>query len=150
MNDAPPKKATLRQVVPFLAVSDMSRSRAFYLEKLAFESKNEWVVDGEIRWCWLTRDGISLMLQHFTAGPNALPNDVPRGVGVSLNVICDDAVAVYDEAIARGLEASEPEVGNGMWYTIVRDPDGYKLDFESPTDVPEDTKLSEIRPLRAV
>jgi lactoylglutathione lyase len=33
-----------------------------------------------------------------------------------------------------------------MWYTIVSDPDGYKLDFESATDVPEDTKLSEWNP----
>ncbi len=31
-----------------------------------------------------------------------------------------------------------------MWVTAVSDPDGYKLDFESVTDVPEDTKLSEV------
>jgi hypothetical protein len=26
-----------------------------------------------------------------------------------------------------------------MWVTILADPDGYKLDFESPTNVPEET-----------
>jgi lactoylglutathione lyase len=30
-----------------------------------------------------------------------------------------------------------------MWVTILTDPDGYKLDFESPTDVPEETVYSE-------
>ena len=30
-----------------------------------------------------------------------------------------------------------------MWVTILTDPDGYKLDFESPTDVPEETVYSD-------
>ena len=41
------------------------------------------------------------------------------------------------------MEASEPFVGNNMWVTGLTDPDGYKLYFESPTDVPEETKYSE-------
>jgi len=30
-----------------------------------------------------------------------------------------------------------------MWVTSTVDPDGYKLDFESPTDAPEETELSD-------
>ena len=30
-----------------------------------------------------------------------------------------------------------------MWVTILTDPDGYKLDFESPTDIPEETIYDE-------
>jgi hypothetical protein len=30
-----------------------------------------------------------------------------------------------------------------MWVTSLRDPDGYRLEFESPTDVPEETRYSE-------
>ena len=30
-----------------------------------------------------------------------------------------------------------------MWVTGLSDADGYRLYFESPTDTPEDTKLSE-------
>ncbi len=30
-----------------------------------------------------------------------------------------------------------------MWVTTLLDPDGYKIDFDSPTDVPEGTELSE-------
>lgn len=30
-----------------------------------------------------------------------------------------------------------------MWVTSLRDPDGYRLEFESLTDVPEETVFSE-------
>ena len=43
----------------------------------------------------------------------------------------------------RSIEASEPFVSNGMWYFAVKDPDGYVVEFESDTDVAEDTRLSE-------
>jgi len=32
-----------------------------------------------------------------------------------------------------------------MWTTTLTDPDGYHLGFESLTDTPEDTKLSELK-----
>ena len=72
---------------------------------------------------------------------------VPRGKvgdGVSLWFHCDDAIAIYHEVMSRGITASEPQVGNGLWDTCLDDPDGYRLHFESPTDAPEDTKLSEV------
>jgi hypothetical protein len=43
----------------------------------------------------------------------------------------------------KGVNASLPFVGNGMWVTNVNDPDGYQLCFESLTDMPEETKYSE-------
>jgi hypothetical protein len=49
---------------------------------------------------------------------------------------------VHHEALARGLEASRPFVGNGLWVTSLTDPDGYRLEFESPADVPEGTEYS--------
>jgi len=45
---------------------------------------------------------------------------------------------------ANSIKASEPQVLNHLWATTLSDPDGYRIEFESPTDVPEDTKLSEI------
>jgi len=32
-----------------------------------------------------------------------------------------------------------------MWVTHLDDPDGYRVEFESPTDVPEETKLSDLK-----
>mgnify|MGYP001791544363 CR=1 FL=1 len=104
--------------------------------------KNKWLVDEKIRWCWLSLGGASLMLQDYLE--SQVPADRPGG-GVSLCFNCEDALAIYREVTTRGLEASEPEVGNGMWVTSLRDPDGYRIEFESVTDVPEETKLSEVK-----
>ena len=57
--------------------------------------------------------------------------------------MCADALAIYRDLIARGVGAQRPFVGNGLWVTSVGDPDGYRLDFESPTNVPEETVYSE-------
>ena len=132
--------ANLKQVVPFLGVTDMGRSLHFYLERLGFVLTNKWDPEGKLRWCWLTRGGASIMLQEY------LPGRRPEGAlgqGVTLSFQCEDAVALYREFRSRGIEAQEPFVGNSMWVTCFSDPDGYKLDFESMTDVPEETKLSE-------
>ena len=127
----------VRQVVPFLRVTDMERSLRYYRDGLGFTMKLQWVDDGKLRWCWLDLGGASLMLQEFASG-------VSGGEGVTLCFICDDALALYRDFTARGIACSEPEVGNAMWYTDLTDPDGYRLQFESETDVAEDTKLSEL------
>jgi lactoylglutathione lyase len=135
--------ANLREVVPFLLVRSMERSLAFYVERLGFATRHRWVVDDRVRWCWLNRGGASLMLQEV-APPGAeghRPLD-HAGEGVSTVFLCEDAPALYREFTGRGAAAEQPFVGNGLWVTVLRDPDGYKLDFESPTDVPEDTRLS--------
>ena len=67
------------------------------------------------------------------------------GDGVSLWFICDDALALYSEIMSRSVEASEPQVSNGMWVTSLSDPDGYRINFESATDSPEGTRLSALK-----
>ena len=76
-----------------------------------------------------------LMLQQFRD---------KKGEGVTLCFFCDDAVGFYQDVTSRGIDASEPFVGNMMWVTEMTDPDGYELLFESPTNVVEGTKLSEL------
>lgn len=149
MNDGSQPKENLKQVVPFLRVTEMGRSVRFYIEGLGFVMKHQWVPDGKLRWCWLTRGGASLMLQEFLKeGHDSWVPTCKVGDGVSLCFQCEDAVALYREFRSRDIEAAEPFVGNSMWVTVLSDPDGYKLDFESPTDVPEDTKLSEFEASR--
>jgi len=107
--------------------------------------KNSWVHEGKLRWCWLEVGGAVVMLQEFAReGLDSWQLEGKVGEGVSLVFICVDALVVYRRALARGLEPTEPEVGNSMWVTSVSDPDGYGLEFESVTDVAEDTKLSQI------
>jgi lactoylglutathione lyase len=137
----------VKQVVPFFNVSDMERSLRFYIDGLGFTMKHKWTPDGTIRWCWLTLGGADLMLQQFrTEGHDSWKPTGKVGEGVSLWFQCADAIAIYHDLRARSIDASEPQVGNGLWDTVLRDPDGFCLHFESPTDVPEETKLSEVRP----
>ncbi|HEY0782372.1 MAG TPA: VOC family protein [Thermoanaerobaculia bacterium] len=139
-----PADANVRQVVPFLWVTDLARSLRFYVDGLGFAMKNRWEVDGRVRWCWLELGGSALMLQELAqGGHHAGRPEGALGQGVSLCLMCRDAIAIYRELLSRGIAAAEPQVGNALWVTDVTDPDGYRLYFESPTDVPEETKLSE-------
>jgi catechol 2,3-dioxygenase-like lactoylglutathione lyase family enzyme len=128
------------QTVPFLTVTDIEASVRFYAEGLGFAVTNRWVDKGKLRWCWLQRGGAALMLQEDVAIEHDYwtPAGEPSG-GITLYFICADAIAIYQELTARGIEASTPTVGNAMWVTEVEDPDGYQLAFESSTDAPEDT-----------
>ena len=135
----------VNRVVPFFAVKEMQKSLAFYLDGLGFEMEGKWVDEGVIRWCSLQIGNAELMLQEFrTEGHDSRQFSANRGEGVSLFFFCDDAVGYYKDLKSRGVDASEPQVGNRMWVTSVSDPDGYNLSFESQTDVPEETKLSDL------
>jgi len=135
----------VKQVVPFLCVSSMERSLRYYLDGLGFTLKNKWVVDERIRWCWLTLGGAALMLQEFNTPLQEFKKSPPKvGQGMSLYFQCEDAIAIYHAVTSRGITASEPQVGNSMWDICLTDPDGYRLHFDSPTDTPEETKLSEL------
>jgi catechol 2,3-dioxygenase-like lactoylglutathione lyase family enzyme len=134
----------VQQAVPFLFVTDLEASLRYYGDGLGFEMTKEWVREGKRRWCWLQRGGGALMLQQFwTEGPHARVPEGKLGEGVTVCFICEDALAIYREVTARGIKAARPFVGNGMWVTSLSDPDGYRIDFESPTDAPEETVYSE-------
>ena len=118
----------------------MEASLRFYVDGLGFTMTHKWINEGSVRWCWLQQGGGALMLQEFRREDGASWSpDGELGLGVSIFFICEDALAIYHEALSRGLEPSRPFVSNGMWLTSLRDPDGYRVGFESYTDVPEET-----------
>jgi catechol 2,3-dioxygenase-like lactoylglutathione lyase family enzyme len=133
-------KPNLKQAVPFFNVTNIEASVRFYVDGLGFAMTKSWVPEGKLRWCWLEREGVALMLQEYL--PAQLPPE-KLGVGVAICFICADALELYREYKARGIAATRPFVGNGMWVTKVHDPDGYELCFESYTDAEEETKYVE-------
>jgi len=138
-----PEGPNVRLTVPFFGVRDMQASLRFYQDGLGFTMTRSWEPDGRVRWCWLELDGAALMLQEFWKkgehGDSPGPPEGPLAQGMSICFMCVDAITVYKQALAGGLTPSRPFVGNGLWVTNVTDPDGYRLEFESPTDVPEET-----------
>ena len=136
--------ANVKQAVPFFGVKNIEESVRYYLAGLGFEMTKKWIDDGKLRWCWLQLGGAALMLQEFWRdGRHAGMPAGKLGEGVTICFTCEDALAIYREVTARGIQASRPFVGNGMWVTSLSDPDGYRIEFESYTDVPEETEYSE-------
>ena len=133
----------VKQTVPFFWVQDIGRSVTFY-QTVGFQLTNQWVDEGKLRWCWLQMGGAAIMLQEFwKEGQHANQPTGKLGEGVSIYFICVDALSIYEDVSSKGIDASEPFVGNNMWVTEIRDPDGYHLCFESETNAPEESKLSE-------
>lgn len=132
------------QGVPLYGVGDIQKSVRFYVDGLGFTKKVEWAPEGVLRWCWLELDNVAVMLQEFRKdGHHASVPTSDVGIGVSMNYNCKDALAIYHAIKSRGIEAERPFVGNSMWVVGVIDPDGYRLYFQSPTDVAEETVYSE-------
>jgi len=141
--------ASVKQAVPFFGVMDMESSLRFYVDGLGFTVKRQWVPEGDehypsngkIRWCWLELGDAAIMLQEFS--PQHRPSE-PLGTGASVVFMCEDSLALYREFKSRGVDSrNRPSVGNGLWVVALTDPDGYRLEFSSPTDAPEENELEE-------
>ena len=49
-------------------VTNIERSIEYYINGLGFELKIDWRPKGRIEWCWLEREGVSIMLQEYSEG----------------------------------------------------------------------------------
>ena len=142
--DATQIQSNVKQAVPFFVVASIEQSLKFYVDGLGCEMIHHWIDEGKLRWCWLKLGGAAIMLQEYRSeGNDASIPSTKVGEGVSIYFICEDALVIYKDLISKNLEASRPFVGNNMWLTNIADPDGYKLFFESPTEVAEGTIFSE-------
>jgi len=138
----------VKQAVPFFGVTNMESSLRFYVDGLGFKMENYWIPDraedhpdGRIRWCWLQLGDAAIMLQEFR--PQNRPKET-LGTGASVSFMCEDALALYREFKSRGVQTRKrPYVGNRLWVVPVTDPDGYRMEFASPTDAPEESELEE-------
>ena len=144
------RSANVKQAVPFFGVTNMEASLRFYVDGLGFKMKRRWIPDhgqgdykpdGRIRWCWLELGEAAIMLQEFM--PERQPKEI-LGTGVNVCFQCEDALALYREFKLHGIQTrGRPSVGNGLWVVPVTDPDGYRMEFSSPTDAPEESELEE-------
>ena len=118
----------------------MAAALEFYVHGLGFTVKSRWTPEGpdRIQWCWLQLGSAALMLQEINAA-HPMP-DAERGIGVRVCFMCADALTIYRDAVRKGLTPQHPFVGNALWVVSFTDPDGYHIDFESPTDVAEETQ----------
>ncbi len=116
----------------------MESSLRFYVDGLGFKMKNSWVPegdshypsDGKIRWCCLELGDAVIMLQEFP--PQGRPKET-LGADASVTFMCEDALALYREFKARGVQTrNRPFVGNNMWVIPLTDPDGIGSNLKAP------------------
>ena len=145
MSDEVQVKPNVKKAVPFFHVINMENSIQFYVDGIGFTVLEKWIdQEGKLRWCWLQLGEVALMLQEFKReGHDSWVPSGKLGEGVSIYFICDDAIAIYRDLKSRGIDATKPFVGNGMWITGCTDPNGYRLEFESFTSAQEETVFSE-------
>lgn len=126
-------------LVPLLQVFDMARSVQFYTELLGFENVETSRPDGDhYDFCLLRNGDTAIMLntayerQHRPDVEPARSND-PRTI--SLYLSCPDVDEAYRHLSSRAWAVDPPvDTDYGMRQLYVKDPDGYLLCFQHPTD----------------
>ena len=133
----------VERTVPLPAAAGTGTSLEFHVNGPGFAMTRRWIHEGRSRWRRREHGTAALRLREFDRkGPHAWIPGGKLGAGVSINFIRRDALALHREFQARGIQAGRPFVGNGMWVTSPKDPDGYQLHFENVTDAPEDTEYA--------
>ena len=122
-------------LIPELTVTDLERSRAFYVDVLGFRIE---YARPENRFLFLSRERIQLMLEeengHWSVGELRYP--FGREINFEMTVSDVDALykAVLDAGIAPFRELTVHSYRNGdedivQKEFLVQDPDGYLLRF---------------------
>lgn len=120
-----PKLKNLRSV---LAVKDLKASVVFYCENLGFSIDSE--VEG---WCFLSRDGVQLMLGHC---PDEIPASQTHDHSYFAYIEVQAIDELHSEFVARGLTSlSAPDSKAwGMREFMVTTPDGHRIMFGQDLD----------------
>ncbi len=123
-------------LIPELTVSDIDKTREFYIDKLGFKLEYERI---EEKFIFLSFEGSQFMFeQYHLAGWNVGELEYPYGRGINFSIHCSDAQALYnrlksfdikfysDFSVAH-YETNQGIVAQGQF--LILDPDGYLLRF---------------------
>jgi catechol 2,3-dioxygenase-like lactoylglutathione lyase family enzyme len=112
-----------------LRVRDVERASVFYHGFLGLDqTSSEWTNPRKR----VYRAGHPLNEDGFCV---VLTEDLPADASPGLNVMgleiasAMDLFELYELAIQEGVEATEPDFGDGYWRTFLTDPDGYKVEI---------------------
>lgn len=124
------------RLIPELTVSDLEKSKCFYVDLLGFCVEYERRED---KFAFLSLEGIQLMLEEWHEdGWNVAELGYPFGRGVNFSMEVDDIEQIYAAVRDAGYPLYRPlKVGRyesgGEWLEqkefLLQDPDGYLLRF---------------------
>jgi catechol 2,3-dioxygenase-like lactoylglutathione lyase family enzyme len=132
----------VRGLTPLVGVYDMPTSVRFYRDLLGFEIVSTSPVLGKDRFHWvllrLGKAELMLNTAYEFDSERPVPADRARVAAHGDTVLyfgCPDVDAAYEELREKGIAVKPPKVAlYGMKQMSLRDPDGYELCFQWPSD----------------
>lgn len=130
------KTIIFNSLIPELSVSDIEKSKKFYLE-LGFVIKYERT---ENKFCFLELENNQIMIEEENDNWNVGKLEYPYGRGINISMTVSDVNKLYYELknkkikIFKDLEIHEYRIDNEISKDIeflVQDPDGYLLRFNN-------------------
>ena len=124
-----------RTLTPSLTVSDLTRSKQFYVDGLGFSVLQEWKDDkGQVQGYMLSAgsetSGLGIGQDDFAKG-----RDRVKGVGVRIWIETDQDIAGIAKRVKAAGFALDSEAATLPWGKLgfmISDPDGYKLTVTEP------------------
>jgi catechol 2,3-dioxygenase-like lactoylglutathione lyase family enzyme len=130
---------TFRGMSPLLQVFDMPSSIRFYRDILGFEVVSSSGRGDNSDWVWLQRGRVDLMLNtayESDARPaSPEPARAESHADTGLFFACRELDEVYEHLKKSGVSLAPPKTAPyGMRQLYARDPDGYVLCFQWPSN----------------
>ena len=123
------------KLIPELSVTDINKTREFYVDILGFKICYERPED---KFIFVDKDGNQIMLEQINDNWNVGKMEYPFGRGINFEMTISDVDAVYERIekagmkLFRKMEVKDYECGNETVHQkqfLVQDPDGYLLRF---------------------
>ena len=102
-----------------IPVSDVDRAKAFYTEKVGFNSDHDHTVSDEVRFVQLTPPGSACSIALGTGISRAEPGSVQ-----GMQMVVSDIEAARAELVERGVEVGEVQDFPWGSFVFFSDPDG--------------------------
>lgn len=100
-------------------VSDIDRAKAFYVEKVGFNSDHDHQVTDELRFVQLTPPGSACSIALTSGAHHMKPGSIE-----GLQMVVDDAETARKELAERGVDVSEVQALPWGSFVYFNDPDG--------------------------
>ena len=123
------------KLIPELSVTDINKTREFYVDVLGFKICYERPED---KFIFVEKDGNQIMLEQINDNWNVGKMEYPFGRGINFEMTISDVDAVYERIekagikLFRKMEVKDYECGNETVHQkqfLIQDPDGYLLRF---------------------
>lgn len=123
------------KLIPELSVTDINKTREFYVDVLGFKICYERPED---KFIFVEKDGNQIMLEQINDNWNVGKMEYPFGRGINFEMTISDVDAVYERIekagikLFRKMEVKDYECGDEIVHQkqfLVQDPDGYLLRF---------------------